>query len=212
MCSWREFRGWLDENEWAKLPLSYAAFWPTVLFARVWAWCLPEQRRVWDEIPGTCLVVGAVPLLPWEFDALQDAGVCSIVNMCKEWAPDSASITSRGMGSLHLPVVDMTPPSQAQCWQAAHFIAANGSRAQGKKVYVHCKAGRGRSVIASLAFLAAYDGVSPAAGMASIRAARPHANDKSAHPAVQQFWEEAQAWRRSEEGAAAVAVWHEAER
>ena len=189
MCKCRQA---LDIFPFLKWPYSIVMFWPTVLFARAWSWGFPQQRRVWDRIPGTPIVVGAVPLWSYEFSQLKDMGVAAVVNLCIEWEPDIQQLESHALLSLHVPVVDMTPPTQAQLMQCVRWIteALTQARGEGKPdalVYVHCKAGRGRSVLVAAACLMVWGGLSPSDAAGAILAVRPHASDKSKHPALLQL-------------------------
>ncbi len=185
---------WCPQLKW---PYSVVIFWPTVVIARLWAYFFPQQRRIWDAIPNTPLVVGAVPLLSHDFQALQDMGVTAVVNMCAEWEPDSIALSSHKMRSLHVPVVDMSPPSQTQLVHCVRWISEHVHSEQESSpnrtsplVYVHCKAGRGRSVLVAAACLMVWSGMTPAQASATIRAVRPHASDKSKHTALLQLHEE----------------------
>lgn len=193
----------MDRVPQMKWPYSVVMFWPTVLFARLWSWLLPQQRRVLDRIPGTPLVVGAVPLWSSDFALLQSMGVKAVVNMCAEWSPDVQQLQGHGLHSLHVPVVDMTPPSQLQLIQCATWItreldAARSDAGDVPLVYVHCKAGRGRSVLVAAACLMAWGGWLPPKAAQRILAARPHASDKSRHPALLQLQETLQAPSQAE--------------
>ena len=66
--------------------------------------------------------------------------------------------------------------------------------ALGRRVYVHCKAGRARSGTVVLCWLIAAHGMTPAEAQQRILQRRPHANPRLAQRAVvQEFWQQFQA-------------------
>lgn len=190
---WAAFRRLLDDLPWLKMWYLYLAFWPTVAFARAWALLIPSQRRLWDLVPGTKLMVGAVPLFRSDFEELRQAGVVAIINMCSEWQHDAAELRKLGFDYLWLPCQDMTAPTMQQCREGTDFalrtLQQEGwTETHHGRVLVHCKAGRGRSVIMGLCILGQCHNWSPATAMKRIRAARLHANDKSHCSVVNEFW------------------------
>jgi len=96
-----------------------------------------RQCRDWDEVTdhvwiGRCLN-------DCEARAAIDAGVTAVVDLTGEF---SAPKPFLGVEYLHLPVLDLTAPSQTQLDEAVGFIA---DRAANGIVYVHCKIGYSRS-------------------------------------------------------------------
>jgi atypical dual specificity phosphatase len=75
-----------------------------------------------------------------------------------------------GLSILHVPVADMTPPSQEQLLQAVRFIET--SVAAGGKAAVHCTAGWGRTGTVLAALLVAR-GEDPDDAVDRVRRARP---------------------------------------
>jgi len=85
---------------------------------------------------------------PTKLAALKEAGFAGTINLCKEMS--SGDLTEiredhleNGMWTLHIPIVDMTPPTPAQVMHFLSYIA--DKVAQGERLYVHCEAGKGRT-------------------------------------------------------------------
>lgn len=66
---------------------------------------------------------------------------------------------------------DFKPPTAESIDSCVEFIASNRERGS---VYVHCKAGRGRSTVAVMSYLVKYEHMSPTEGLAFIKTKRPH--------------------------------------
>ena len=77
-----------------------------------------------------------------------------LVSRCTRTGP-VASYKRLGMTQLHLPTVDHFEPSVADLAATVRFIQRH--KAQGSKVYVHCRAGHGRSAAGVFAWLLAQD-------------------------------------------------------
>ena len=96
-----------------------------------------RQCRNWDEVTdrvwiGRCLN-------DCEAREAVSAGVTAVVDLTGEF---SAPEPFLGLAYLHLPVLDLTAPSQEQLDQAAAFITKHADHGV---VYVHCKIGYSRS-------------------------------------------------------------------
>lgn len=128
--------------------LARLLFYPTLLWnlllnrvLKNWHW--------WDWIDEH-LLLGA---LPSASDAvkLRALGIGAVVNLCEECAGPHAAYASLGIEQLRVRTVDFTPPTLENIESALAFI--HRSIAAGKKVYVHCKAGRGRSATVGACYL-----------------------------------------------------------
>ena len=200
--------------------LSILAFWPTLLWSWLLINLFPASRHAWDAVvvdaapspkapaaaaaptkPGRVLL-GSAPISSDLIKSLYtDEGVRGIVNMCREWnavLPSPWHAARRrlfrslpGLEELWCPTTDYHLPSYAHCVQSADFI--QGVLANGGSVFVHCKAGRGRSLVAVLAWLAKHRRVHPRDGLAMVRRVRPHVSDKAGAPVLIRLWEEATA-------------------
>ncbi len=143
-------------------------------------------RNWWDAIDEH-VFMGA---FPFSFDVsnMQRAGVGAVVNTCEEYAGPVAAYERAGIEQLRVPTVDFTPPSLESVESAVAFMQQQ--IAQGRRVYVHCKAGRARSGTVVLCYLIAAQDMTPDQAQQRILARRPHANPRLAQRrVVQQFWE-----------------------
>ncbi len=146
-----------------------ALFYPTLWWNRMLHRVLPS-RRWWDRIDEHVLL-GAMPrehLLP----SIYADGVRAVVNMCDECPGLLEPYGRMGIEQLYLPTIDFTPPTLADIERGVAFIEAHA--AKGETVYVHCKAGRGRSATVVLCWLVKARGLSPDAAEGFIRERRPH--------------------------------------
>ena len=81
--------------------------------------------------------------------------------MCKEYRGPTASYDRLGIEELWLPTADHFEPSVKDLERAVEFVKFH--QALGNKVYIHCRAGHGRSAAAVFAWLLSKenDGVAP---------------------------------------------------
>jgi len=76
-----------------------------------------------------------------------------VVNLCEEYQGPEKSYKRLGMRQLRLPTTDHFEPSVEDLNKGVQFIADH--QALGKRVYVHCRAGHGRSAALVFAWLLA---------------------------------------------------------
>jgi atypical dual specificity phosphatase len=104
-----------------------------------------------DQIDDTVIMGGA----PFGFlnfpDELYRRGVRGVVNLCQEYRGPRWKYDTLGMTELWLPTTDHFEPSLQQLQDAVNFIQSYAHR--GERVYVHCRAGHGRSAAAVLAWM-----------------------------------------------------------
>ena len=162
-----------------------------VLFIPTLAWNfllgrLLRLRHWWDEIDEH-VIMGA---FPFSFDVpkMQSAGIGAVVNTCEEYAGPVKAYRAAGIQQMRVPTVDFTHPSLESVERAIAFMQQQ--IAQGKRIYVHCKAGRARSGTVVLCYLIAIKDMTPDQAQQLILQRRPHANPRLAQrTVVQQFWE-----------------------
>jgi len=143
-------------------------------------------RHWWDEIDDA-VVMGALPFAR-DVPALQRLGVGAVVNTCEEYAGPVAAYARAGIVQLRIPTFDFTPPTLEDVMRGVEFMQQQIG--QGRRVYVHCKAGRARSGTVVLCWLIAARGLTPDAAQDLILERRPHAYRFLARrTVVQQFWE-----------------------
>lgn len=143
----------------------WVAYYPSWLFSeamfalRVW--------RKWDWIaPGVLL--GAVPTRR-ELARLRGMGIESIVNLCDEFGGHTRELAAQRLTQLHLPTIDYSAPSVADLQRGVAFI--HEELASGRKVYLHCKAGRKRAPTLALCWLIS-TGMTPEQAQRTLSAAR----------------------------------------
>mmetsp|Transcript_45975 Transcript_45975/g.67845 ORF Transcript_45975/g.67845 Transcript_45975/m.67845 type:complete len:367 (-) Transcript_45975:199-1299(-) len=126
--------------------VSRALFWPTLpvtLSTRIGKWITPV-----DDV----LVLGGAPFgflnIP---ETLHESGVRGIVNMCDEYAGPTKKYDKLGMRHIRLKTVDHFEPSVYHLKEAIAFMKEH--ERERKRVYVHCRAGHGRSGAVALAWL-----------------------------------------------------------
>jgi len=138
------------------------------------------RQRHWFDWIDEVVLLGALPLRRY-WPELKRAGVRAVVNTCQEWRGPVEEYRAAGIEELYLPIPDFTAPSLDEVREGVAFIQRQ--TAAGRKVYVHCKAGRGRSATIVLCYLVA-KGLTPEQGQALILEKRPHANRRLAQRLV----------------------------
>jgi atypical dual specificity phosphatase len=158
--------------------LFYPTLWWNVALSR-----LLKRRRWWDWIDDWVLL-GAFPSAR-HIEKLKLAGVGAVVNTCREHCGPQEEYRRAGIEQLHLPIIDFVSPSLDDVRAAVAFIHAQIAR--GRKVYVHCKAGRGRSATVALCYLIS-KGLTPEQAQLLLIQKRPHVLGKLCkRPVVAQF-------------------------
>ncbi len=145
-----------------------ATFWPTLAFNRLM--CLLGIWRPFDEVDPH-VVLGALPSKAM-LRKLRRLGVTGVINCCDEYCGDAAALSELGLEQLHLPTLDYHSPGAEHVRQALAFIDRHART--GGRVYIHCKAGRGRSATLALCYLIARRGLTPEQAYAELKRIRPH--------------------------------------
>lgn len=106
-----------------------------------------------------------------DLDWLRGQGIVAVLSLTEQPLP-AELLAAREMHALHIPIVDMQPPSAEQFCEALRFI--DHHRARGEPVAVHCLMGQGRtgSILAAYLIRA---GQSRAEALSELRAICPHA-------------------------------------
>lgn len=130
-----------------------ASFYPTLYLNRLV--CAVGWWNRWDWIDQH-VAVGVLPTRR-DLGKLSKAGVTAIVNLCLEYTGDESRLAALGITQFHLPTLDFHRPTADDIAGAVEFInqhiAAKQRSAANRKVYIHCKAGRGRSVAIAMGYL-----------------------------------------------------------
>jgi atypical dual specificity phosphatase len=130
-------------------------------------------KRTWYTQIDECVYLGALPMLTYPQE-LHDMGVKAVINLCQEWNRAATVFTQLGIDHLHLPTVDFHAPSLDSIKKGVEFI--NQCVKAHKPVYVHCKAGRGRSATVVLCWLLSTQALSAKEAQKILLHKRPHIN------------------------------------
>ncbi len=125
-------------------------------------------HRWFDEVDPSLVVGGA--LFPGDADALHAAGVRAVLSLCAEYLDPDEDGARLGLAMHRIPCIDDLAPSRDKLEEALGWIDARV--ALGEKVYVHCAAGRGRSVTVAVAWLVRARGLTVDESLARIQSVR----------------------------------------
>ena len=146
-------------------------------------------RHWWDFVDDQ-VMVGAFPFW-FDVPALAQQGVEAVVNTCNEYGGPVKQYQQYGIEQLRVPTIDFTAPSLESVTKGVAFITEHVE--QGHNVYIHCKAGRGRSATVALCWLMAYRGLKPWQAQQQLLDKRPHVHRTlPERQVVQQFWDQLQ--------------------
>jgi len=135
---WLFFKGKLGSTLPGRIA-GYIFNWSTIPFIAAVNAFVPS--RFPSDVDET-LILGAQPSW-WDVEALSKKNVRAVINMCDEYNGPVQTYREFGIVQLKLPTIDHTEPELRDIEEAIRFIEEQ--RSQGGKVYVHCRAGRGRS-------------------------------------------------------------------
>ncbi len=113
--------------------------------------CILGSWHRWDWIDDEVLL-GRIPRKN-EIETLHNEGIRAIINMCDEFTGHQSQMRQHNITQLRLPTIDLVCPTQQNLLRGIEFIQ-RCSR-EGDKVYIHCKAGRGRAATMALCHLIA---------------------------------------------------------
>jgi len=141
-------------------------------------------RHWWDPIDDH-VILGARPFAR-DVARLDQLGVTAVVNTCEEYEGPVQQYEQCGIEQLWIPTIDFTPPSLENICQGVRFIQEKS--AEGGKIYVHCKAGRGRSATVALCWLMVAHEMTVDQAQQRLLECRPHIlRGLPRREAVQQF-------------------------
>ncbi|KAI8348492.1 protein-tyrosine phosphatase-like protein [Mortierella sp. GBAus27b] len=119
--------------------------------------------------------------------------------MCGEFQGHLETMAQLGLVQCWIPTPDFHVPTLESIWVGVHFISKCEARWQELEeskrghVYIHCKAGRGRSATVALCWLVYYYNLTPQEAQGIMLKSRPQV-DKNIylHPEVILFYEQVQ--------------------
>ena len=130
---------------------------------------MPTAARAYNYVEDVDAVVKSE--LIREIEELKGYGIGGVVSLTEE--PLAANpLIKAGIQYLHLPVPDMTAPTQSQIQDFIQF--ARDRVQQGQSVVAHCFAGAGRTGTMIACYLVS-QGLSPRGAIATVRRYRPGA-------------------------------------
>jgi protein-tyrosine phosphatase len=117
-------------------------------------------RRLWRLLRPSLEVAWITPELALgprfekrQVGALARAGIGSVIDVRSEASDDEEALAKHDIRLCHLPVDDRRAPTQAQLEEATQW--ALKEIAAGRRIYVHCRSGIGRSPSLAIAILMA---------------------------------------------------------
>ena len=158
-------------------------FYPTLCWNLLLARVL-SVRHWWDEVDDNVLI-GAFPFKS-DVTKLAQAGIQAVVNTCQEYSGPQSTYEQYGIEQLHVPTIDFTHPTLESIEAAVAFMEERIGL--GQRVYVHCKAGRGRSATIVACWLIKHYQITADEAQAWLTRVRPHVNASiNQRPVVRQF-------------------------
>ncbi|KAF0691801.1 Aste57867_17072 [Aphanomyces stellatus] len=126
------------------LPRPIAQVVARIFFFPTWPLTYLSRRSNYFTLVDSHVYLGAVPMVfMGHVSFLHARGVRAVVNLCDEYEGPVATYRKHNITQLRIPTVDHTEPSLSDLRKAVEFIEFHKS--QGSRVFVHCKAGSGRS-------------------------------------------------------------------
>jgi atypical dual specificity phosphatase len=143
------------------------------------------KTRNWYDLIAPHVIVGAFPFRR-DVAGLAANGVRAVVNTCEEYGGPLQEYDQHGIEQFHMPTIDFTHPAYDDVVKAVEFIEANVR--DEKTVYIHCKAGRGRSATVAICWLMKHFGISASDAQKRLLDQRPHVNARlTERPVVKRF-------------------------
>lgn len=163
-----------------------AVFFPTLAWNALLGRVL-RIRNWWDPVDEH-VILGAFPFAS-DAARLAEQGVRGVVNTCEEYCGPTEAYQKLGIEQFHMPTIDFTHPAYDDVCRALEFIQSHVDKNQ--KVYIHCKAGRGRSATVAICWVMKSQNVSAATAQQYLLEKRPHINRYlPQRPVVRQFEKE----------------------
>lgn len=111
----------------------------------------PWRGKLNFDYMSPLLIVGSVPVFEEDVKQMELLGVDAVVDMCLDNEHEGKMLAQSEIEHFPEFVPDTKPPSQDQLDRVTAWI--DGFIKKGKKVYIHCHAGRGRAPTVACAYL-----------------------------------------------------------
>lgn len=158
-------------------------FYPTLAFNVLLGRVL-GLRNWWDAVDEH-VVLGAMPFRS-DVAKLAAEGVGAVVNTCEEYPGPTAEYEEFKIDQLRVPTVDFTHPTLESVERAVAFMEQHA--AAGKKIYVHCKAGRARSATVVACWLIKRNQITAQQAQQKLLEIRSHVNPRlTERPVIQKY-------------------------
>lgn len=130
--------------------VSKTLFWPTLPIT------FSKRLGKWTTQVDDTVIMGGAPIgwlnVPKKLQ--EQYGVKSVINLCEEYKGPTKQYRKLGIRELHLPTTDHFEPSVQDMKTAVEFIRQHHDNKEDMgRVYVHCRAGHGRSAAVVYAWL-----------------------------------------------------------
>lgn len=157
----------------------------------------PEDYPWWNEINNN-VYLGSIPLENYGHTdrMIDELGIGAVLSVVQDFELYAHSLftepvtpenwAERNVAQLRLNTTDFLPPSLETLKQGVDFMTEHVM--QGEKVYVHCKAGHGRSVITVVCYLMESENMTPDQAIQYVNERRIH-NSLSNHTLINRIHE-----------------------
>ncbi|MBA2367950.1 MAG: dual specificity protein phosphatase family protein [Candidatus Protochlamydia sp.] len=142
------------------------------------------QNDWWTKIEPYNIYLGALPLMnEGHLEKIAELGVTGVLSMVEDFELEAGWVNvpvtpldwdKAGINVEHIKAVDFCPLTHAEIERGVAYLAV--MLEQGQKVYVHCKAGRGRSATIVVAYLMQYQLLSFDEALSFVKDQRPQIN------------------------------------
>ena len=145
-----------------------------------------SERRWYDRITGH-IILGALPRKAMLEELCKTEKVSIMINTVREWKGLPKQYAQLGLEQHYVPMIDFVPPSLGDIESCVNKMAECIDA--GKTVYVHCKAGRGRSATVVICYLIKHKGMGPSEANEFLISKRPQViSELHTRPVIQEFY------------------------